>query len=657
MSVSNATKIILAFRSGGICAFPKCRKHLTYDAKVGDDTYIAEQLETIKLEDGIHHHEHVKVELEIYARQNNVPVVKPFMLVVAQDTEHARQIRIVLESQGFFDGRYKGKVAEIHSGQSGTEADENIQKLIAVENSSEATEIVVHVNKLKEGWDVTNLYTIVPLRASASEILTEQTLGRGLRLPYGKHTGVEGVDRLTVIAHDKFQAIVDAANDKNSIIRKTIEIGEGGDISPYTPQAVEVPSLAESLLTGRGVSGIETTTEDQAPLFSREEQEVAAVTLEVARKFERLDSVSRLAQADIQEKICQEVQSILRPNQGTLNGVLPQVDIAKVVATVTKNLVEFTIDIPNIVLLPTSEVNFGFKDFNLQGLDRINYQPHSNEILIQNLHTNTKSTLLNAESLAQEDQPEDYIVRCLIEHEEVDYDTVSDLLYKLSGQVVSRLHSYLADAEQVENVALNNQRAFSDFIFSQMKSHYWETPTDYKVLISKGFSLLRPANFSLPAGEQARYFREIPENKQAVKRMLFTGFRKCCYPLQKFDSVDGELRLAILLEDDTEVLRWMKPASHHFQIEYKRGIPYEPDFVVETHTEKLLIEPKMASEIQDEDVQLKVKAAEKWCQHATEHALHHGGKPWHYMLVPHSAITANSSLAGLKRQFLDNRLF
>ena len=43
MSVSNATKIILAFRSGGICAFPKCRKHLTYDAKVGDDTSMGEE--------------------------------------------------------------------------------------------------------------------------------------------------------------------------------------------------------------------------------------------------------------------------------------------------------------------------------------------------------------------------------------------------------------------------------------------------------------------------------------------------------------------------------------------------------------------------------------------------------------------------------------
>jgi hypothetical protein len=38
-------------------------------------------------------------------------------------------------------------------------------------------------------------------------------------------------------------------------------------------------------------------------------------------------------------------------------------------------------------------------------------------------------------------------------------------------------------------------------------------------------------------------------------------------------------------------------------------------------------------------------------------SMQHGGKPWRYLLVPHSAITANSSLAGLKRQFLDNRLF
>jgi hypothetical protein len=42
MSATYPTKIILAFRSGGVCAFPKCGKHLTYDAKVGADTYVGE---------------------------------------------------------------------------------------------------------------------------------------------------------------------------------------------------------------------------------------------------------------------------------------------------------------------------------------------------------------------------------------------------------------------------------------------------------------------------------------------------------------------------------------------------------------------------------------------------------------------------------------
>lgn len=41
--------------------------------------------------------------------------------------------------------------------------------------------------------------------------------------------------------------------------------------------------------------------------------------------------------------------------------------------------------------------------------------------------------------------------------------------------------------------------------------------------------------------------------------MIFTGFNKCCYPYQKFDSVDGELRLAQILENDASVVRWMKP--------------------------------------------------------------------------------------------------
>jgi type III restriction enzyme len=109
------------------------------------------------------------------------------MLVVAQDTTHAEALRQMIEADDFFGGRYKGRVIRVDSAVKGEESDEAMARLVGLETDA-VTDVVIHVNKLKEGWDVRNLYTIAPLRASASDILTEQTLGRGLRLPYGVRT-------------------------------------------------------------------------------------------------------------------------------------------------------------------------------------------------------------------------------------------------------------------------------------------------------------------------------------------------------------------------------------------------------------------------------------------------------------------------------------
>lgn len=56
-------------------------------------------------------------------------------------------------------------------------------RLLAVEGVDEPTEIVIHVHMLKAGWDVTNIYIIVPLRATNASTLIEQSIERGLRLP------------------------------------------------------------------------------------------------------------------------------------------------------------------------------------------------------------------------------------------------------------------------------------------------------------------------------------------------------------------------------------------------------------------------------------------------------------------------------------------
>ena len=67
---------------------------------------------------------------------------------------------------------------------------------------------MVSVNKLKEGWGVKNVAIMVTLRVMASEVFTQQTLGRGLRLPFGKLTGIPHVDQLDVIAHESFSRML-----------------------------------------------------------------------------------------------------------------------------------------------------------------------------------------------------------------------------------------------------------------------------------------------------------------------------------------------------------------------------------------------------------------------------------------------------------------
>ncbi len=64
------------------------------------------------------------------------------------------------------------------------------------------------------------------LRAANSRPLVEQSIGRGLRLPYGKRVDIPAVDRLTIVSHDKFQEIIDHVNDPNSIIRTGVIIGK-----------------------------------------------------------------------------------------------------------------------------------------------------------------------------------------------------------------------------------------------------------------------------------------------------------------------------------------------------------------------------------------------------------------------------------------------
>ena len=124
-------------------------------------------------------------------------------------------------------------------------------------------------------------------------------------------------------------------------------------------------------------------------------------------------------------------------------------------------------------------------------------------------------------------------------------------------------------------------------------------------------------------------FRAPVEERLLIKGMLFGGFLKCLYPAQKFDS-DTERRFAIILEDEISVLKWLKPPKDVLRIYYYQEEVYQPDFVVETATARYLCEPKRASEMSDEVVLLKARAAVLWCKQASTVS----EKPWEYLLIP-----------------------
>ena len=158
-----------------------------------------EQLDKLMLLDGISCHEKVKL--------------------VCKDTDHATWVESFIKSDEFRNGAYRNKTITIHSKQKGAETEFNTRLLLGVEEEDNPVEIVIHVNMLKEGWDVNNLYTIVPLRTAASKILREQMVGRGLRLPYGERAGDSDVDAVMLTAHDKFQDILAEAQKGDSIFK------------------------------------------------------------------------------------------------------------------------------------------------------------------------------------------------------------------------------------------------------------------------------------------------------------------------------------------------------------------------------------------------------------------------------------------------------
>ena len=148
-------------------------------------------------------------------------------------------------------------------------------------------------------------------------------------------------------------------------------------------------------------------------------------------------------------------------------------------------------------------------------------------------------------------------MRALLDFDDISYDHHSELLYKLAGQLVTHLSSYLPDDNAVLNVLQYHQKTLSELVHGQMQPHYHEAVAEYEARISRGFMTPDTAIFSVPGDENLHDYRQPPPDLQHIRRYLFGGFARCLYPAQRFHS-DSERQFAVLLENEREILKWLK---------------------------------------------------------------------------------------------------
>lgn len=625
------------------------------------DNYKSEiEKDIVKLEDGIRIHEDTKVKLDIFSRDNKIRRIKPFVLVVAKDTNHAEELLKVIKSDNFFEGYYKNKVIVVHSNQSGAEKDENIEQLISLEDENNKTEIVIHVNMLKEGWDVSNLYTIIPLRTSASNTLTEQTIGRGLRLPYGKITGDKAVDRLTIVSHDRYQAIIDEANKEGSIIRQEnvidieeLDLEDKKEIvtfqNNYMTDIEKKENDITSILDWKNDENLVqdyNTIQAKKVLHNCLYEENAEYNTTSMNDYKK-EEIKKIVIEQCKKKIEENNQIFIDGyNDALIKSIEENFD--NIIEQETLSIIE----IPRITIMKSMDTDVIFEDFDLD-VSKLNLRPSEQTIIMTNLSTNEIEEIERKGKDYLAEDLEHTLVAKLWDKPEIDYDKCSELLFKLSNQALKKLRSYLNDNEVV-SVVKDYKNTIADYIYAQIKEHIRIKEGELIGTNVKPFSKIEQHNYSKIYKDNLYDYHQSIEAKE-LKTKIFTGFKKACHSSYKFDSIP-EKNLVNCLENDTSVEKWLRPAPNQFNIIWnKYGNNYEPDFIVETKSEIIMVEVKQDTEILSNDVQEKRKAAVEYCKYATEYNVKNGKKSWKYLIIPASEVTYSRNMDEYMRLFYEGK--
>ncbi len=587
--------------------------------------YSQDDIEEMKIRDGLTLHEYRKTVLREYCIDNDLDYVKPIVLIACKDTEHAKKIRALIDNDAFLNGKYKGKVIEIHSKQTGEESEENIRLLLSIESAMNPIEIVLHIYKLKEGWDVNNLFTIIPLNAAKSDILAMQTIGRGLRLPFGEQTGNEALDSLDIVAHDHYRELVDEI--KSSDIFKYRDL-DNATVEPM--KSVDVSGVADegqmNLFDLAFVdAGVKSFAEVQNPKTQLEIYQEYLKNFVAAQSRKKNEDTNQMSIFDYQPDMADgtgsrgSAETEAQPVVISKNGKQPlnQEEFVKVMTEYSAK----AISVPKILVQTTSEVKFNrfevkrtIADFEvamakIERFDAVNQQLLS---------------LVDAQILEVNDAMN--TLACML------LDAISELSYDDADFVIDVVEQYLSQIPGDEENKRRIVRRYATLIVADIRKQVYEhmdRKTEDVHIVQKDLILFRKFVKNVKDDGKVKFDKPFSD-KGNIKKYLFTGYKKSYYPANAFDS-DTERIFSVILEEDPDVIRWIKPPLNQLGLFWKAGQQYNPDFLVETSSGKFMVEVKAANEVTKEEVVSKAREGIKWCEFASTADPDH--KKWEYKLI------------------------
>jgi type III restriction enzyme len=568
--------------------------------------------------------------------------VEPVMFLVASTIEEATEYRDLLAGADMLGST--DQVLLVTS----EEPDAALAKLDQLEDPDSPIRAVVSVSMLKEGWDVKNIYVIASVRSMESQLLTEQILGRGLRLPFGQRTGNPMLDTVEVLSHRSFASLLKQAR---SLLEQTL-----GD-------RVEEASAVANPVDGRRQPGVAVGHDEMAD----DSRFTGSGMIEITLPGPAASDPNQEALFDLDSSQTEHDADPQRHTGLAIATMDARVGVAEAATQTLRRVLTPRspggVKIP--LFLPSVVTRWERDPFSLTSINL-----ESVEALGRTFAEDNAPTLLRKAIDAERDETgvvhvviRDQIEQVAASQAVMPFETVeTDLVGRLIRQ-----NAVSATAGEI-NAAVAIARAF--LAGADVTEETPWRPEHGRLATARLTEWIAAKQTSSPAREvrevkpvrwpepNERYEVRPPADRHVVgssrefeRGYPYAGHRKSVYEVNTFDAYSTEFVLAALFETSAPVRAWIRiDQTVPLRITYLAGAvqrQYEPDFVViDDAGVHWIVEGKRDSEMTDPVVLAKRDAAVAWVN--TVNASDEVHETWAYLLASESVCAAATSWDSVK---------